>query len=77
MEKSRELIVVEKLLDTLPVDICIWVHERKPKTSTQAGKIADNYIQAKRCSKEMLSSKGERQAVGIRRGVINVDKQGI
>ena len=45
----------------------IWVHVRKPKTSTQARKLADDYIQAKRCSKEMLSSKGESQGVGIRR----------
>ena len=67
VEELRELIVVEQLLDTLPVDIRIWVHERKPKTSAQAGKLADDYMQARRCSKEMLSSKGERQAVGIRR----------
>ena len=55
VEELRELIVVEQLLDMLPVDIRIWVHERKPKSSAQAGKLADNYIQARRCSKKMLS----------------------
>ena len=67
VEELRELIVVEQLLDTLPVDIRIWVHERKPKTNAQAGKLADDYIQARRCSKGMLSLKEERQAVGIQR----------
>ena len=67
MEELREPIVVEQLLDTLPVDICIWGHERKPKTNAQAGKLADDYIQARRCSKEMLSLKKERKAIGIQR----------
>ena len=45
-EELRELVVTEQLLNTLPRDIQIWVRERKPKTSSEAGRLADDYLQA-------------------------------
>jgi len=38
----RELIVTEQLLNVLPRDTQIWVWERKPKLSREAGKLADD-----------------------------------
>ena len=42
-----EMIVVEQFLNTLPSNTRIWVTERKPKTVAEAGRLADDYIQAR------------------------------
>eukprot|EP00731_Ephydatia_muelleri_P012036 Em0006g930a len=42
----RDLMVCEQLLNVLPRDLKIWVSERKPKTSTEAADMADNYVRA-------------------------------
>ena len=44
----REKMVVEQLLNTMPNELRIWVGERKPKTSTETGRLADDYLQARR-----------------------------
>ena len=44
----REKIVIEQLLNTMPGDLKIWVAERKPATSAEAGALADDYLQARR-----------------------------
>lgn len=44
---SREKMVAEQVLMALPEDICIWVWERKPKTATEAGQLAGEYLQAR------------------------------
>ena len=48
IEELREAIVVEQLLNKLPEDIRVWVKERKPKTSAEAGGLADDYLQARK-----------------------------
>ena len=47
IEELRDLVVLEQLLNTLPQDACIFVKERKPKTSMEAGRLADDYIAAR------------------------------
>ena len=44
-------MVQEQLLDSLPVEVKIWVREHKPKTSTEAAELADNYLRARRQEK--------------------------
>ena len=44
----RDLMVREQLLNALPRDQKIWVSERKPKTSTEAADMADNYVRARK-----------------------------
>ena len=43
----RDAIIAEQLLAALPEDVRIWVTERKPKSSTEAGQLAEDYIQAR------------------------------
>ena len=44
----RELVVKEQLLNTLPEDVRVWVSERKPTTSAEAGQLAEDYLQARK-----------------------------
>ena len=47
-EEVIELIIMEQLLNTMPPNVRIWVGERKPQTSVEAGQLADDYQQARR-----------------------------
>ena len=47
VEEIKEKIVTEQLLNTMPRDLRIWVGERKPKTGEEAGRLADDYLQAR------------------------------
>ena len=38
---------MEQLLDSVPVELRIWVRERKPRTVAEAGRLADDYAEAK------------------------------
>ena len=40
--------MLEQLVSTLPENVRIWVKERKPKTSIEAGQLADDYTQARK-----------------------------
>ena len=42
----RDVIAVEQLLNSMPVAVRAWVAERKPKTVTEAGKLADDHMEA-------------------------------
>ena len=48
IEEQKDLVVLEQLLNILPEDVRIWVKERKPKSSLEAGQLADDYVQARR-----------------------------
>ena len=48
VEAMFETVVLEQLLNTLPGDIRVWVRERKPTTSAEAGQLAEDYLQARR-----------------------------
>ena len=43
----REMIAVEQLPNSMPVGLWIWAKERKPKTVAEAGRLADNYTEAR------------------------------
>ena len=45
-EELKVLIVLEQLVSTLPENVRIWVKE--PKTSAEAGQLADDYAQARK-----------------------------
>ena len=47
VEAMTEKIVIEQLLNTKPRDLSIWVSKRKPKTGDEAGRLADDYMQAR------------------------------
>ena len=47
MEAVKDKLVMEQLIKTLPSYVRIWVKERKPKTSKEAGECADDYFQAR------------------------------
>ena len=42
-----DLVVKEQFLGTLPSEARLWVSERKPKTSSEAGEMADDYMHAR------------------------------
>ena len=60
MEELRELVVTEQLINTLPCDIQIWGREMKPTTSSEAGRLADDYLQAHKPTGASTSSSGDR-----------------
>ena len=43
----REGIAAEQLLDSMPVELRIWVPERKPRTVAEAGRLTDDYAEAR------------------------------
>ena len=43
VEAIQDQVVLEQLLNVLPKDMCIFVKERKPKSSVEA----DDYVQAR------------------------------
>ena len=43
-------------MSTLPREVSIWVHEKKPRTAIEAGQLADEYMLVKQ------------QSVGLRQG---------
>ena len=47
VHKVFDLLVKEQLLNCLPEDALVWVRERKPKTSVEAGELAEDYLQAR------------------------------
>ena len=61
VQELRDLIVKEQLLNSLPSDIRVWVSERKPKTSREAGQLADDYLQARRRSQELSRNEQPRR----------------
>ena len=48
VEAVVDTIVLEQLLTTLPDEMRIWVSERNPTLSAQAGRLAEDYLQARR-----------------------------
>ena len=46
MEEVKDAVVKEQLLAVLPGDIRMWVKERKPKATTEAAQLAEDYLQA-------------------------------
>ena len=51
-------MVMEQLLHTLPIKV--WVTERKPKMSTEAAEMADNYLRARKQQKDSCQQQGRK-----------------
>ena len=47
LDELLDLIVKEQLLNCLPEDVRVWVRERKPKSSCEAGELAEDFLQAR------------------------------
>ena len=55
-----DIMIKQQLMSCLPEDARVWVSERKPKTSEEAGGLADDYMQARETRKmeESLQTDG-------------------
>ena len=49
-EVMAEKLLIEQLLDTMPVELRIWLSEKKPTTGREVGKLADDYLLVRRHS---------------------------
>ena len=45
-EELCDTVSKVQFLAALPEEVCIWVSERKPKTTDEAGELAEDYYQA-------------------------------
>ena len=54
IEDIREAVVVEQFINILPDNMRIWIKERKPTTSLEAGKLANDYLQARGTSRDSV-----------------------
>ena len=57
----RDRVVLEQLLNTLPEEVRVFIRERQPKSSEEAGRLADDYYQAR---KESQVGKGSNHGKG-------------
>ena len=48
----------EQLLEVLPTYLSLWIWERKPTTGVDAGKLADEYVDARKSSYGASGSTG-------------------
>ena len=48
VEQLGDLMILEQLVNTLQPEVRVWVTERKPKTSAEAAKLADDYLSARK-----------------------------
>ena len=51
-KEISEIIVMEQLTECMPTGLRIWLKERKPKTMEEVGEMADDYVVARKCTKE-------------------------
>ena len=63
-EEVVEKLVVEQLLVTMPADLRVWLAERKPGKGADAGRLADDYVQARRHVRTKPDSKEGERTVG-------------
>ena len=47
VDELLDAVVKEQLVDTLPQALKVWVSEREPSSSKEAGELADSYLQAR------------------------------
>ena len=53
--------MLEQFLSTLPENVRVWVKERKPKSSTEASQLADDYMQARRLEQKETSAQASQR----------------
>ena len=49
-EKVVDVIIKEQFLNTLAEEVRVWVRERKPTMSKEAGRLAEDYLQARKAT---------------------------
>jgi len=43
-----DVVVKEQFIEVLPEEVRVWVKERKPRTTEDAGRLAEDYRQARK-----------------------------
>ena len=59
-------VILEQFLKTLADDVRVFVRERNPATSSEAAKLADDYLQARKedqSSKELFKKEGDKSTL--------------
>ena len=66
-EALAEMVVMEQLLNNMPVELQVWIRQRKPKTVEEAATQADDYVLACQRMKKALpsSSSGRQDAMNV------------
>ena len=64
VEEVLERLVVEQLVNTMPTEIRVWVAERKPRTGAEAGRPADDYLQARRHVRQGIQGTAKERSTG-------------
>ena len=52
LEEIRDRITLEQFLGTLQEEVRVFIKERKPKSAEQAGKLADDFVQARKAEEK-------------------------
>ena len=68
VQEVKDMVILEQLLNTLPDEVRIWVVERKPKSSLEAGQLADDYTQARKMN-DAKKTKQEPKKNGEQKGI--------
>ena len=53
VEEMAEVICLVQFLNDVQRDVRVWVSEEKPKTCLQAGELADEYDQFRKCESDL------------------------
>ena len=69
-ERVIDMIVREHFLTMLPEDIHVWVKEHKPETSVIAGKLAEDYQQARKTAEDDQTRSKEKPSKGGKRCLV-------
>ena len=55
-----DAVVTEQFVEVLPDEVRVWVKERKPRSSKEAGRLVEDYRQARKTELLSLTSSGGR-----------------
>ena len=47
LEEVFDMLVMEQLINMISSDLRVWIRERRPKSTLEAGELADQYMQAR------------------------------
>ena len=59
-EEIRDKIILEQFLNILPEEVRIFVKERKPESAGKAGKLVDDFVQARKPEEKGTEKKSDR-----------------
>ena len=74
VEQIGDVIVMEQFLNSLTPDLRVWIRERKPETTSEAGELADQYEQARKSTlgrREFRGGITRRTLPGVRQGGVS------